>query len=237
MFKRAVILAGGKGTRLLPYTVVFPKPLMPVGDYPILEVIIRQLAKQGFHRITFAVNHQAELIRSFFGSGIKWGVKIDYSLEDKALGTIGPLCLIKDLPENFLVMNGDILTDLNFTRFYKKHCLQKNLFTICSHARTHTLDYGLLNINKNGVLTNFQEKPKTTFQVSMGIYMLNKKVLHYVPKGKPYGFDDLLKKLIKDNKIVNVDLFKGIWYDIGRPDDFAVAADTFQKQKAKILGE
>src|SRR5207247_1061272 len=121
MSKRAVILAGGKGTRLRPYTVVLPKPLMPIGDYPILEVVVRQLAGSGFDRITMAVNHQAELIKAFFGDGSKWGISIDYSLEDKPLGTMGPLRLIDDLPNDFLVMNGDILTDLDFAAFFGRH--------------------------------------------------------------------------------------------------------------------
>ena len=114
MNRRAVILAGGKGTRLRPYTVVLPKPLMPIGEYPILEVVVRQLARHGFDRVTMAVNHQAELIKAFFGDGSKWHVQIDYSLEDQPLGTMGPLKRIADLPEHFLVMNGDVLTDLDF---------------------------------------------------------------------------------------------------------------------------
>ena len=118
MSKRAVILAGGKGTRLRPYTIVLPKPLMPIGEYPILEVIVRQLKNNNFSHITMAVNHQAEIIQAFFGDGSKWGLKIDYSLEDKVLSTMAPLKLIKDLPDNFLVMNGDVLTDLNFSDFY-----------------------------------------------------------------------------------------------------------------------
>src|SRR3954451_24526909 len=116
MSKRAVVLAGGRGSRLKPYTVVLPKPLMPIGEYPILEVIIRQLAAQGFRRITMAVNHQASLIQAFFGDGCKWGVEIDYSLEEQPLGTIAPLSLISDLPETFLLMNGDVLTDLDYQR-------------------------------------------------------------------------------------------------------------------------
>jgi NDP-sugar pyrophosphorylase family protein len=135
MSKRAIILAGGKGTRLRPYTVVLPKPLMPIGEYPILEVVIRQLINYGFDHITLAVNHQAELIKAFFGDGSKWNIKIDYSLEDQPLGTMGPLKLIKDLPKNFLVMNGDILTDLNFSEFYDNHSNNKELFTISSYTR------------------------------------------------------------------------------------------------------
>ena len=127
MSKRAIILVGGKGNRLKPYTIVLPKPLMPIGDYPILEVVIRQLSKNGFDRITLAVNHQAEIIKAFFGDGSKWNVSIDYSLEDKPLSTMGPLKLIPDLPENFLVMNGDVLTNLDFSSFYEQHVLSKNI--------------------------------------------------------------------------------------------------------------
>ena len=121
MSKRAIILAGGKGTRLKPYTVVLPKPLMPIGEYPILEVVIRQLIQHKFDHVTLAVNHQAELIKAFFGDGTKWNIKIDYSMETTPLSTMGPLKLIKDLPDNFLVMNGDILSDLNYSSFLDFH--------------------------------------------------------------------------------------------------------------------
>ena len=144
MSKRAIILAGGKGTRLRPYTIALPKPLMPVGDYPILEVVIRQLSDSGFDHITITVNHQAELIKNLFGDGSKWNVKIDYSIEDIPLGTMGPLKLIKNLPKNFLVMNGDILTDLDYSSLYEKHQLENSLFTISSYLRSHKVDYGVL---------------------------------------------------------------------------------------------
>ena len=142
MKKQAVILSGGKGKRLRPYTVVLPKPLMPVGEYPILEVIIRQLALQGFEQITLAVNHQAELIKAFFGDGSKWNIPINYSLEDEPLGTMGPLKLIHSLPEHVLVMNGDILTDLPFGNFFDGHVSNGSAFTICSHERVEKIDYG-----------------------------------------------------------------------------------------------
>src|SRR4051812_43313453 len=150
MSKRAIILAGGQGTRLRPYTVVLPKPLMPVGDYPILEVVIRQLVIHGFDRITLAVNHQAELIRAFFGDGSRWNVAIDYSLEDRPLGTIAPLRLVRDLPEHFLVMNGDILTDLPYSAFHDEHVARDSLFTISSHRRKHAIDYGVLRSGAAG---------------------------------------------------------------------------------------
>ena len=134
MCKRAVILAGGLGTRLRPYTVVLPKPLMPVGEYSILEVIVRQLVKYKFDHITLAVNHQAEIVKALFQNGERWGIRIDYSLEKKRLGTMGPLKLISDLPDDFLIMNGDVLTDLNFKDFYEDHVKNNRNFTISSKS-------------------------------------------------------------------------------------------------------
>src|SRR3990170_2510407 len=199
MSMRAVILAGGKGTRLRPYTVVLPKPLMPIGDYPILEVVVRQLVYYGFGHITMAVSHQAELIQAFFGNGEKWGVKIDYSLEDKPLSTMGPLKLIKDLPEDFLVMNGDILTDLNFKEFFECHTARKNIFTISSYEREVRTEYGILETDGKEQLIGFKEKPILRYNVSMGIYMANRKVLKYIPEGVAYGFDSLMLDLIRNN--------------------------------------
>jgi NDP-mannose synthase len=233
--KRAVILAGGKGTRLRPYTVVLPKPLMPVGDYPILEVIIRQLAHFGFGHITLTVNHQADLIQSFFGNGSKWNIKIDYSLEDKPLSTMGPLSLIKDLPENFLVMNGDILTDLDYGKFYTEHVARKSIFTISAARREHVNLYGVLEENQQHVLTGFFEKPKQSFLVSMGVYMLHKDVLNFIPAGESFGFDQLMLRFLELKKDVRVEEFKGYWLDIGRPDDYMQAIEEFEKMKGTFL--
>ena len=153
MSRRAVILAGGTGTRLRPYTVVLPKPLMPIGEFPILEVIVRQLARCGFDRITMAVNHQAELIKAFFQDGGKWGLRIDYSLEDRPLGTMGPLRLIGDLPRDFLVMNGDILTDLDFGKLHDDHAASDSVFTISSSCREEIIDFGVLETDGAGRLS------------------------------------------------------------------------------------
>jgi NDP-sugar pyrophosphorylase family protein len=234
MSKRAVILAGGKGTRLRPYTVVLPKPLMPIGDYPILEVIIRQLSKAGFSHITLAVNHQAEIIKAYFQDGERWGIKIDYSLETSPLGTMGPLSKIKDLPGNFLVMNGDILADLDYADFFESHCEQKNLFSICSKVRNHKIDYGVLEISSESFLSNFKEKPSVTYHVSTGIYMLSSKVLEFIPKGLPFGFDDLMHRLTESGMRVKVEPFEGYWLDIGRPDDYIKAIDEFEANKARF---
>jgi NDP-sugar pyrophosphorylase family protein len=234
IIKRAVILAGGKGTRLRPYTVVLPKPLMPIGDYPILEVVLRQLVKAGFTHVTMAVNHQAELIRAFFGDGSKWGVTLDYSLESEPLGTMGPLKLIPDLPPNFLIMNGDILTDLNFQIFYDEHVNSKSTFSISAHVRNQKVDYGVLNADENGKLVNFSEKPSHDYMVSMGIYMASSRVLDFIPNG-PYGFDNLMLHMIEKSEAVSVRSHAGYWLDIGRPDDYMQAIDEFESLKHILI--
>jgi NDP-sugar pyrophosphorylase family protein len=208
---------------------------MPIGDYPILEVVVRQLVRSGFDRITLAVNHQAELIKAFFTDGQKWGVAIDYSLEDRPLSTMGPLRLVPDLPENFLVMNGDILTDLDFGIFHETHVRGRSLFTISSHRRQHRIDYGVLESNANGQLTGFREKPKTEYEVSMGVYMVSREILQFIPPGVPYGFDTLMRDLIAADRAVKVESFPGYWLDIGRPDDYAEAIEQFDTMKSKFL--
>lgn len=237
MSKHAIILAGGKGTRLRPYTVVLPKPLMPIGEYPILEVIVRQLVTYGFDRITMAVNHQAELIKAFFGNGEKWNIEIQYSLEDKPLSTMGPLKLISDLPENFLMMNGDILTDLNFGAFYNEHVATNQQFTISSYKRHQLIDYGVLELDKSNNLMAFVEKPKKDYEVSMGIYMVNKKVLDIIPDGISYGFDHLMLDMLKQGRSVAVKTYDGYWLDIGRPDDYIQAIEQFDTMKHHFIND
>ena len=232
--KRAVILAGGKGRRLRPYTIVLPKPLMPIGEFPILEVVVKQLVKNGFDHISMAVNHQANLIKTFFGNGEKWSIKIDYFEENEPLGTMGPLANIEDLPENFLVMNGDILTDLNFDSFFKYHVDRDSIFTICANERSQLIDYGVLEKDSNGYLTGFKEKPKHNYLVSMGIYILKKKVLEFIPNSF-YGFDSLMIDLLKRKEKVSVKKFNGYWLDIGRPDDYEKAIEDFEEMKGKFI--
>ncbi len=235
MSKRAIILAGGRGTRLRPYTVVLPKPLMPIGEYPILEVIVRQLAYFKFSRITMAVNHQADIIKAFFGNGEKWNIKIDYSLEDKPLSTMGPLRLIPDLPDDFLIMNGDILTDINFSGLYDFHISNNNIFTISSYQRHEKSEFGVLEVDNNGILYGFKEKPETIYDVSMGIYMASKRILDYIPKDQPYGFDHLMLDLIKNGKPASVKRHYGYWLDIGRQDDYSQAIEEFDQLKDLFL--
>jgi len=233
--RTAVILVGGKGTRLRPYTVVLPKPLMPIGEFPILEVVVRQMAHFGFHHLIFAVNHQAELIRAFFGDGSRWGLKIDYSLEDRELSTMGPLKLIPSLPENFLLLNGDVLTDLDFGVLYDNHVRDSRLFTISASRRTHLVDYGVLEVDGGNSLSGFQEKPQLHYLVSMGVYVVSNAVLKHIPEGRKYGFDNLMLDLLQRRERVQVVQYDGYWLDIGRVDDYMRAIDEFDQMRSQLV--
>jgi NDP-sugar pyrophosphorylase family protein len=235
MSERAVLLAGGRGTRLRPYTVVLPKPLMPIGEYPILEVMIRQLAACGFGRITIAVNHQANLIQAFFGDGRKWGVGIDYSVESTPLSTVGPLRLIDDLPETFLLANGDVLTDLRFDHLLAEHVSSAAQFTVAAFSRTHMVDYGVLEVDEAHQLVGFREKPSVRYSVSMGVYGVSKGILSLVPMNEPYGFDSLMRDLLAKGERVRIYPHDGYWADIGRPDDYMKAIDDFERLKQRLL--
>jgi NDP-sugar pyrophosphorylase family protein len=235
MTKRAVILAGGKGTRLKPYTLSLPKPLVPLGEKPILEHIIIQLKNSGFNHITITVNHMADIIKAFFGDGSKWDLKIDYTMEDKPLSTMGPLSLINDLPENFLVMNGDVLTDINFSIFFSNHVSKKSIFTIASHRRSEMIDYGVLHQDDNNVLIRFEEKPCFDFLVSMGVYMVSNRVLDYIPKNTFFGFDHLMFKLMEEQCPATVFEYDGFWLDIGRPSDYEIATEKISDTNFNLL--
>jgi NDP-sugar pyrophosphorylase family protein len=218
---RAVILAGGRGTRLRPYTTLLPKPLVPIGDdKAVVEIIIEQLVRAGVTHITVAVNHLANLIMNFIGNGDRWGIKIDYSLEDKPLSTIGPLKLIKDLPEHFLVLNGDILTDLNFRDLYETHKRSESQVTVATFRRSQKTDYGVIDTNDKGRIIGFREKPVQSYLVSMGVYALTRSVLTSVQTGVAYGFDNLMYDCIANNQPASTYLWEGFWLDIGRPEDY-----------------
>jgi len=227
---RAIILAGGKGTRLKPYTTLIPKPLVPIGGkYSILEVILMQLADAGFTHVTLAVNHLANLIQAYFGNGERLGLKIDYSIEEVPLNTIGPLTLIDDLPENFLVMNGDILCDLDYKKFFEQHAAADADVSVSSFQRDVKVDFGVLEYDSNNRLTAFREKPEYHFDVSMGIYCLNKRVIDRLKKGESYGFDELMVDGIDKGNHIAICPFNGFWLDIGRPEDYAYADEHFSE--------
>ncbi|MEW6342880.1 MAG: sugar phosphate nucleotidyltransferase [Pseudomonadota bacterium] len=232
---RAIILAGGKGTRLRPYTTLIPKPLVPLGGkYSILEIIIMQLAKVGVTHITLAVNHLSHLIVSYFGDGSRFGLKIDYSLEEGELSTIGPLTLIDDLPENFLVMNGDILCNLDYRKFFEQHVNSGSQISVSAYKREVKIDFGVLRYNEARQLTGFEEKPIIDVDVSMGIYCINRSVINELPRGAVYGFDNLMLDGIKNSRRIDICPFSGYWLDIGRPDDYQYADENFVELSEKL---
>ncbi len=218
---KAVILAGGKGTRLKPYTILIPKPLVPVGEKAILEILIERLKSNGITEFILCVNHFADLIMAYFGDGRKWGVHIEYSIEDKPLGTIAPLKQVRNLPDDFLVTNGDVLTDLSFRQFHEYHLLHQAVLTVAVHKRKQRIDYGVIQSDDtDNVAVGFSEKPELDLNVSMGVYGLNKRVLDTVPDDAPFGFDDLVMTLLGSKQTVKLYPHTGYWLDIGRPDDY-----------------
>ena len=226
----AVILAGGRGTRLKPYTATLPKPLVPVGDRPILEIVLDQLKSAGVDKVTITVNHMSELIMAFFGNGDKFGLKIEYSLEDKPLGTVAPVKLIPNLPENFIVMNGDLLTDIDFKALYDDHVEQGCELTIATYQRDSMIDFGVIEIDrKTSRAVGFREKPVYHFDVSTGVYVYNRRVLERVPTNQPYGLDNLVLDMLAAGAPINIYEHHGYWLDIGRPEDYEQANRDMEK--------
>jgi NDP-sugar pyrophosphorylase family protein len=234
---RAVILAGGKGTRLAPYTTTLPKPLVPVGDRSILDIVLQQLKRAGVTRVTMAVSHLAHLIMAYFGDGSRWGLKVDYSLEDKPLSTIAPLKLIKDLPEAFFVMNGDVLTDLDFAHLYEHHLAEKAEITVSTFERDVNINFGVLQGDSENRVVAFEEKPTYHFNVSMGVYVMNRRLLDIVPDGQAFGFDHLMLACIQEKRKAILYPHRGYWLDIGRPTDYAEANENIDMLMKKIFPE
>ncbi len=232
---RAVILAGGKGTRLAPYTTVLPKPLMPIGDMPILEIVIRQLEKHGFNDLTLAVGYLAELLMAYCGDGSKFNVKLNYSREEQPLGTAGPIALVPDLNDTFLVMNGDLLTTIDYGAMLKYHKQRGALATVACYQRDVKIDLGVIEVDADNWVTNYIEKPTYHYSVSMGIYVFEPQVLNYLEKNQRLDLPELVLKLMKDNKKVNVFNFDGYWLDIGRHDDYERAIEEFAQHREKFL--
>lgn len=228
-------MAGGLGTRLRPFTTVIPKPLVPIGGkFSVLEVVLMQLKSQGFTRVTLAVNHFSNLIMAYFGNGARLGIEIDYSLEEKPLSTIGPLTLIDDLPENFLVMNGDILCDLDYGKFLAAHADSSNHITVATYKRSVGVDFGVLETDSNDRLVKFIEKPTYDFEVSMGVYAISRGSISELERNQPYGFDTLMLDSLKHSQPVKTVPFSGFWLDIGRPDDYQYADENFAEIAEKL---
>ena len=180
---RAILLAGGKGTRLYPYTVSLPKPLVPIEDLPIVEILLRQLARCGIRDITVSTGHLAEIMVAFLGDGSRFGVKIDYVREDMPLGTVGPLKLVRELPEQFLLMNGDVLTDLDYSRLFDDHVRGGAEVTVATYSKKIPIDLGVIE-SSGRAITGYREKPTLTYDVSMGVYAIKRGALDLIPEGK-----------------------------------------------------
>lgn len=232
----AVILAGGKGVRLRPYTTTLPKPLVPIGnEYSILEIVLQQLQMQGFTEVTLAIGHLGHLIRSFVGDGSRWGLQVRYLSEASPLGTIGPILgVLDDLPENVLVMNGDVLTDLPYGELMAAHLDSDAALTIATYEREVSIDFGVLEVDA-GAVVGFQEKPTLQYRVSMGVYGVRTSALRRFPAGKAFGFDQLVLDLLAQGRPPASYNYSGYWLDIGRPDDYDRANLEFARLRQHLM--
>jgi len=232
---KAVILAGGTGSRLAPYTVVLPKPLVPVGDRPILEIILGQLRHYGITDIVMAVGYLAELIEAYFGDGRRFGVRIRYSREQKPLGTAGPIALVEGLNEPFLVMNGDLLTTLDYSELVDYHRRKGAVCTIASYRRKIQVTLGVMQVDSECRLLDYIEKPTYDYRVSMGAYVFEPEVVRYIEPRHYLDFPDLIKRLLRDGRHVAGYPFDGYWLDIGRHEDYAQAMEEFEAMRGRLV--
>jgi len=234
---KALILAGGKGRRLRPYTTTIPKPLMPIGDKPILEIVVGQLKDNGFEDIIMSIGHLGELLMAFFGDGSKYGVNINYTKEDKPLGTAGPLSLIReDVDGPFLMMNGDVLTNINYADLMKYHNKKGDIATVALNKRVVNIDFGVTEIDSDNKIVGYKEKPVIDYLVSMGVYIFDNRVLDYIEDDTYFDLPDLINRLISNGETVNGYLFDGYWLDIGRHDDYERANQEFEEVFENLLG-
>lgn len=237
---KAIILAGGKGTRLAPYTTVLPKPLMPVDDRPILDIVIHQLVRHGMDEIILSVGYLAELLEAYYRDGSRFGVPISYAREPEPLGTAGPVALIAQqygLSETFLMMNGDVLTSIDYSHLIAYHRAQKSLLTIAMHTKHQKIDLGVMSVNDKNELIDYVEKPVVDYSVSMGIYVFEPGVLAHIEPGIRLDFNHLVLRLLEHNQRIVAYPCSDFWLDIGRPDDYQEATETYIKHKSLFLGE
>lgn len=222
---KAVIQSGGMGTRLMPYTTVLPKPLMPVGSSPVLALLLRWLRRNNIREVWITTGYLGSLIRTLIGDGSKYDMRIRYTSEHQPLGTVGALSLLADkLDSTFLVINGDVLTDLNLSALAAFHHSQDAVVTIATVTRTLRMDFGVIE-QSGGRITHFREKPVLSHTVSMGVYCMEPSVLQYIPTRVPFGFDDLMSCLLEEKVPVSAFRHDGLWLDIGRVDDFRKAQE------------
>ncbi len=233
---KVVILAGGKGTRLRPFTASFPKPLVPIGDLPVLEVLLKQLIAQGFKDVTITVGHLAELIRAYCShrKTVTQELNIKFVDEDSPTGTAGSLAAIPNLDETFLVLNGDLLTDLNFNDLIAAHKSSGAVLTIAAHQQATKIDLGVLEADNDGRLTGYVEKPEMRQEVSMGVYVYEPSVLKFIEPDQHLDFPNLVWRLLDAGEKVQVFRTDAFWLDIGRPDDYAKAQETFESDPGRF---
>jgi NDP-mannose synthase len=233
---RAVVLAGGLGSRLAPYTSVLPKPLMPIGNRAILEIVVDQLAESKIREITLCVGYLSHLIRSVFDNRVDDRIEISYVHEHEPLGTAGPLRQVEGLDSTFIVMNGDVLTTLDYRRLVRSHRASGAALTIASHMRTTKSDYGILHLDgKMGAVRRvirYEEKPEIVSAVSMGIYVVEPRALAFVPDNSYFDFPDLVWALLNAGEEVGAYPHQGVWFDIGRPEDHARAVELWTSADA-----
>jgi NDP-sugar pyrophosphorylase family protein len=234
---KAIVLAGGKGARLAPYTKILPKPLMPIGEMPILEVLLRQMKRAGIDEVVITVGHLANLLRAFFQDGSNLGLNITYSFEDAPLGTAGPLSLVTGLDRTFLVSNGDVLTTLELKDLIKFHSAQNAAATIAVHRRKVDIDFGVVQCDENNRMVGYTEKPSIDYLVSMGIYVFEPRVLAYIPYNQYLDLPDLVIKMMSAGEKVVGFPYSGYWQDLGRPDDYECANRDFDSMRTKFLPE
>jgi NDP-mannose synthase len=241
MGRRAVILAGGKGSRLGPYTTVLPKPLLPVGDRAILDVVVNQLRDAGFDDLTLAVGYLSHLVRAVMGDGTTHGVRIRYHEETEPLGTVGALATIEDLDDTFLVMNGDVLTALDYAGLVGIHRDSDNVLTIASHRRVVRTEYGVIHLDgtpgETRRVRDFEEKPELPYIVSMGVYVLEPRALQFIEPGRRLDLPDLVTRLLGAGEQVGSYLYDGYWLDIGRHEDYEKAILEFDQVKPLLMME
>ena len=233
---RAIILAGGKGTRLRPLTAVFPKPLVPLGNRPIIEILLTRLANSGFKDVTLSTGYLAELIMAVCGDGSKYGLNITYSGEEKPLGTAAPLSLMSDLTDPIVVMNGDLLTTLSFQKMLDFHHSEEADITIGCFKRDVNIDFGVVQSNEQNEFVGFSEKPTYHFEVSMGVNVISQAARSYIEPNEYLDMPDLILKVHQNGGKVSCYREDCYWLDIGRMDDYALAQDEFVQNEAKFLG-
>jgi NDP-sugar pyrophosphorylase family protein len=232
---KAVILAGGKGTRLAPYTTVLPKPLIPIGDLPILEIMLRQLKTYGFTDVVLCVGYLSHLLEAYFGDGSKLGLSITYSREQEPLGTAGPLGLVSGLEQTFFVMNGDLLSTIDFAAMLGFHRTHGQSATVGLADKTVKIDLGVIETSTERVIADYIEKPSYTYKVSMGIYVFEPSVLRYIKDAGRLDLPDLIKSLLRDGERPMGFESNCRWLDMGRIEDYTAAVETFEKDRAVYL--